>query len=297
MELRHVRYFVALAENLSFTRAARQMHVSQPTLSHQIKQLESELGKRLVVRHHRGVSLTPEGESFIAHAATALGELDAAVLGVRRPALPQAQQVRIGAPSTLAVSIVPDSLAILLASEGRISVRLEEITSAAEIQRRLVDETLDIGLLYPPLARHDLVLEALYEEQAVLFLRRDHRLARRKKIRLLDLHGERVILPLGTDYRQLLEALLREVGAKPEVAMELVGSSSIPRLVEKTGFIAIVAEHAVAPAEMLRAIPIERPMPVRVPSMCTKRVRRHSPAVAAVAAAIRQLATLRQRRR
>jgi LysR family cyn operon transcriptional activator len=297
MELRHIRYFVALAETLSFTRAAWQMHVSQPTLSHQIRRLEEELGKALVTRRNRRVALTAEGEAFLSHAVAVLSEIDSALVDISTPRRKSAGHVHVGALSTLSVSVVPDSLAILFEANPGVSVRIEEISSVKEIERRLIEETLDIGLVYPPLSGHGLVVETLYEEQAVLFVRKDHKLARRRKIRLLDLHRQGVILPLGSEYRQLLEGLLRSVGAQPEVVVELVGFGTVPRLVEKTGLAAIVAENAVTTGEAFRAIPIERPLPVRVPSMCFKRERIQSPAVTALTGAIRQLAMQRRRRK
>jgi len=295
MELRHIRYFVALAETLSFTKAAWQMHVSQPTLSHQIRQLEEEVGKSLVTRKDRRVALTPEGEAFLTHCAAVLAEINSALLEISKPRRSTTGHVRIGAPPTLSVSVVPDSLAILFESNPGISACIEEISTFDEIKRRLIEETLDIGLAYPPLSGHELTIETLYDEQAVLFVRKDHRLARRRKIRLVDLHRQGVILPLGTDYRQLLEGLLRNVGAQPEVVIELVGFGTVPRLVEKTGLAAIVAEHAISSGDAFRAIPIERPLPVRVPSMCFKRDRVQPSSVIAMASAIRRLAAQRRR--
>ena len=296
MELRHIRYFVALAESLSFTKAAWQMHVSQPTLSHQIKQLEEELGKKLVSRKDRRITLTAEGEAFLSHSVAVLAEIDSALVDISTPRRKSSGRVTIGALATLSVSVVPDSLAILFESHPGISVCIEEISSVAEIERRLMEESLDIGLVYPPLSGHGLAIETLYEEQAVLFVRRDHKLARRKKIRLLDLHRQGVILPLGTEYRQLLEGLLRSVGAQPDVVVELVGFGTVPKLVEKTGLAAIVAENAVSSGEAFRAIPIERPLPIRVPTMCSKRDRVQPAAVVAMETAIRQLAAHRRRR-
>lgn len=296
MELRHIRYFVALAESLSFTKAAWQMHVSQPTLSHQIKQLEEELGKKLVSRKDRRIALTAEGEAFLSHSVAVLAEIDSALVDISTPRRKSSGHVTIGALSTLSVSVVPDSLSILFESHPGISVCIEEISSVAEIERRLMDESLDIGLVYPPLSGHGLAIEMLYEEQAVLFVRKDHKLARRKKIRLLDLHRQGVILPLGSEYRQLLEGLLRSVGAQPDVVVELVGFGTVPKLVEKTGLAAIVAENAVSSGEAFRAIPIERPLPIRVPTMCSKRDRVQAAPVVAMETAIRQLAAHRRRR-
>jgi LysR family cyn operon transcriptional activator len=296
MELRHLRYFVALAENLSFTRAASQVHVSQPTLSHQIKQLETELGRRLFTRKNRQIALTPDGEAFLPHAAAALQELDTAVLGLRSEAPRPIDVVRIGAPSTLAVSIVPDALALLLATDPGAQVKVEEMPSNRDIVQRLLDESLDVGLLYPPVSEKALVVEPLYEEQAVLFVRSDHRLARHRKVRLVQLDGEKIIVPLANDYRELLEGLLQSVGAKPRVVVELVGFSSVPRLVQKAGLAAIVAQTAVAAGEGFRTIPIERPLPLRTAAMCFKRGRRRSAAVGAFASAVRQVAAQRRRR-
>src|ERR1700740_1207953 len=111
MELRHLRYFVALAEYLSFTRAAERVHVTQSTLSHQIRQLEEEIGHALFDRIGRRVLLTDAGETFLGYAAKALREVDQGLGELKRSAGELSGEVRIGATHTFNIGFVPECLA------------------------------------------------------------------------------------------------------------------------------------------------------------------------------------------
>lgn len=232
---------------------------------------------------------------FLGSATSAVSQLDGAMLQIKQPGRELRGQVRVAAPASLAMSMFPQSLAAFFTAHPGINVRIEEIVSMDEIQRRLIEETLDIGLLYPPLISDELVIEPLYEEQVMLLVRTDHPLAKRRKVRLIDLQGQRMCMPLGRLYRQVLEGFLHSVGAEPKVVLEVDGFGSIPSIISQTAIAAFVPAHAVPPTEGLCMIPIERPVPTRVPSMCLKRNRKQDPAVGAFAAAIRQLSAARGR--
>ena len=114
MELRHLRYFVALAEQLSFTHAADKVHVTQSTLSHQIKQLEDELGCRLFDRIGKRVLMTEAGEAFLERVNNALREVDEGVWTVRKTSEELSGQLRIGATHTFNVRIIPKCIAMFI---------------------------------------------------------------------------------------------------------------------------------------------------------------------------------------
>ena len=149
MELRHLRYFVALAEHLSFTRAARQTHITQSTLSHQIRQLEDQVGQRLFDRVGKRVFLTEAGQNLLPRVLRALGELDEGL----RALSPQDQVLtgwlRIAATHTFNVNLVPACLTEFLTRNPSMRVVVEEL-AASVIEERLLAGALDLGISYRP---------------------------------------------------------------------------------------------------------------------------------------------------
>jgi LysR family cyn operon transcriptional activator len=127
MELRHLRYFVALAEYLSFTRAAARVHVTQSTLSHQIRQLEEELGQPLFDRIGKKVVTTEAGELFLAYAVRALKEVDHGIAMLKPGAAGLSGQVRVGTTHTFNIGLIPECVAQFLARHPLVRVRVEEL--------------------------------------------------------------------------------------------------------------------------------------------------------------------------
>ena len=268
MELRHLRYFVALAEYLSFTRAAARVHVSQSTLSHQIRRLEEEVGQPLFDRIGKKVVTTEAGELFLAFAARALKEVDLGIAMLKPGGDALAGQVRIGATHTFNISLIPECVALFLARHPRVQVRVEEL-AADEIGARLRRGELDIGIAYRPAGPTELWFEPLYNEEMVLVVAETHPLAGRKRIRMVELHQQRlVLLPDYFATRQLLDECFKACGAEPQVAAEMSTIAPMLGLVLRTQIGAIVAVNAV-PAAMtaLKMIPIESPTPIRTPGM------------------------------
>ena len=187
MELRHLRYFVALAEELSFTRAAERMHVTQSTLSHQIKQIEDQLGQRLFDRLGKRVVITEAGAALLPNATRALREVDEGLRLLTSTPDPLVGTLRIGATHTFNIKLIPDCLAAFLAKHPGINVVVREMF-AADIVRRVEAEELDLGITYDPRSRERLTFEPLYIEEMVLAVAAAHPLAKRKRARLIELH-------------------------------------------------------------------------------------------------------------
>src|SRR5690349_9751679 len=205
MELRHLRYFVALADCLSFTRAADRVHVTQSTLSHQIRQLEDEIGQRLFERIGKRVVTTEAGELFLAFAVRALKEVDLGIAMVQPGGGGLSGQVRVGATHTFNVSLIPECVALFLARHPTVLLRVDEL-AAEQVANGLRDGELDIGIAYRPTGPTDLRFEPLYHEEMVLVIAHGHPLARRKRIRMVELHQQRlVLLPRHFATRLLLD--------------------------------------------------------------------------------------------
>jgi LysR family hydrogen peroxide-inducible transcriptional activator len=194
MNLRDLRYLVALADHKHFGRAAAASFVSQPTLSTQIRKLEDELGVSLVERAPRRVMLTPIGHDIAERARRVLAEVAQMGEVARRSQDPEAGTVRLGLFPTLAAYLLPHVLPAVRGRFPRLELLLvEEKTDV--ILSRLRDGRLDAGILALPVHDDQLHVEPLFEESFVLALPQSHRLARRDKpLALHDLDHEHLLL-------------------------------------------------------------------------------------------------------
>jgi len=291
MELRHLRYFVALADCRSFTRAAERSHVTQSTLSHQIRQLEDEIGQPLFDRIGRKVVTTEAGELFFAFASRALREVDQGIAMLRPGGGDLTGQVRIGATHTFNIGLIPECVALFLARHPTVQIRVEEL-AAEQIVARLRAGELDIGIAYRPGGPTDLWFEPLYNEEMVLVVADTHPLAGRKRIRMVELHQQRlVLLPGYFATRTLLDECFLASGAEPIVVAEMSTIAPMLGLVLRMPIAAIVAINAVPKAMSgLQMIPLESPTPVRTPGILWQREVAQSAPVKSFAVIVRKTA-------
>lgn len=290
MELRHLRYFSALAGSLNFTRAAERLHVTQSTLSHQIKQLEEELGTLLFDRIGKRVALTEAGEAFLHHATRALQEIDRGLGALREDPQTVAGELRIGSTHTFNLGFIPDCIAGFQQRYPGVRVMVDEL-AADLIAERLQQGTLDMGIAYRPGAPGPLQFEPLYNEEMVLVVAGNHPLARRKRVRMVELHRlPMVLLPASFVTRQMLDECFRSCGAEPQVVAEINTLAPIMGLVAKTQLAAIVSANAVQPNSGLATVRLESPTPVRTPGMLWSPKARESAPTRAFAAIVRKVA-------
>jgi DNA-binding transcriptional LysR family regulator len=167
VELRQLRYFVAIAEEGNFSRAARRLHVSQPPLSTQIKSLEDELGMRLLERSNRGVSLTAAGSVFYEETRAVLARLEHARGKALRADRGDIGMLAVGFVSIADYGILPPALKHFRASFPLVEVQLHELTTDAQI-RELRATRLDLGIALAPVDEPDLEFERLLREELVL---------------------------------------------------------------------------------------------------------------------------------
>ena len=167
MELRQLRYFIAVAQENSFSRAARRLHVSQPPLSTQIKSLEEELGVRLFERSNRGVSPTAAGLAFLEEARATLARLEHAKAMALRADRGQIGRLSVGFVSIADYSILPPALKSFRSSFPSVEVQLHELTTDAQIPE-LRAARLDLGIGLAPVDEPDLQFERVRREALVL---------------------------------------------------------------------------------------------------------------------------------
>jgi DNA-binding transcriptional LysR family regulator len=196
VELRHLRYFLALAEELHFGRAAQRLHIVQPALSKQVIALERELGVELLDRTH-GVKLTTAGEVFAEEARTIIERADRAVQATQGTARGELGRLSIGFVAPAMWSVLPAILREHRRSFPNLTYRLHELGSPEQMEQ-LRGGSLDVGFVRPLVADDVLVFEPVWRERFVIALPDDHRLAAREAVDLAELKDERfVVLPRG----------------------------------------------------------------------------------------------------
>jgi DNA-binding transcriptional LysR family regulator len=192
VELRHVRYFIAVAEHLNFRKAAQQLHVAQPPLSRQIRQLEEYLGVPLFVRDKRKVELTKAGHAFLEEGRKLLLQAGHAMAAARHAQRGESGTVRVGIASGLGGAV---SKAVFEHRRrfSAIEVECRDIFSSQQ-NESLRKHEIDIGFLRPPVDQLNLNCDLLYEEEFIVVLPRAHRLAHRRSLRLKDIADEPLII-------------------------------------------------------------------------------------------------------
>jgi LysR family transcriptional regulator, cyn operon transcriptional activator len=287
MELRHLRYFAALAEELSFTRAAEKVHVTQSTLSHQIKQLEGEIGQRLFDRARKRVVMTEAGENLLPNVTKVLREIDSSVQAMKGAGDPLTGVLQIGTTHTFNTNLLPECLAAFLNKHASLSVVVSELC-AAGVEAGLQAGLIDIGIGYLPASNQGLAFEPLYIEEMVLVVSDQHPLATRRRIRLAELHRQPLILATQESAtRGMLDERFESAGAQPFVAAEIDAIGPALDLARRTRIGAIVSEHAVSGAPGLHVIALEDPTPLRTPGLLLKASASHSSACRSFAALVR----------
>jgi DNA-binding transcriptional LysR family regulator len=188
IELRHLRYFTAVAEESSFTGAARRMHVAQQVLSAQVRQLEDLIGVRLLERTSKGAALTPAGAAFLETARETLASLDRAVAAARNAARAVSGELTVGLSVAAGGELPTALLAAFQHAEPRVEVRLRtfELDQPAA---GLLDHSADVSFVRPPVAAPGIVLRQIAEEGRVFVLPSGHPLARHPSLTMTDVAG------------------------------------------------------------------------------------------------------------
>ena len=220
MELRQLRYFIAVAEEGSFSRAAGRLHVSQPPLSTQIKSLEDELGAQLLERSNRGVSLTPAGMVFFEETRAVLARLEHAKKETLRANRSDIGMLSIGFVSIADYGILPPALKTFRSNYPLVEVQLHELTTDAQI-RELRAARLDLGIGLGPVDEPDLEFELVLREELVLAAPSGHPAAKGDgALDLRALSKENFIVPpreIAPGLYDLIISYCRSFGFAPRI--------------------------------------------------------------------------------
>ena len=283
MELRHVRYFVAAAEELNFRRAAERLHVSQPALSVQIQQLEELVGVTLLDRDRHHVALTAAGKVFLDHGRRLLQAADEAARAAGRAARGETGRLAIGFIAQLSYEWLPSVLRSFRKGYPDVEISLSELTPTRQIEE-LMDRRIDLGIigLGLPQAHDELEVAVMSEEGLVVALPLDHPMAKRRHIALHELAREKFIFTARYDapaFSPWLLALCQRAGFEPKIALETDRSPSA------LNYVAAGFGVALFPAQIgrlampsVRFVPMDKSTP-RYQLCAAWRKDNHSPAL------------------
>ena len=254
MILRHIKYFLAVAEHQSFTRAAASLYVSQPALSQQIKQLEESLETTLFDRSGRQVKLTDAGEVYARYAHKALQDLEEG-----RRALHDVQNLSRGA---LRIAITPTFTTYLIGPliktfhnlHPNITLSVQEM-SQEQMEKQLLDDEFDVGIAFAEVHSADIETQTLLVETLALVVNKDHPLAKYQAIDLQTLSEQSLVL-LSHEFvtRGQIEHYCHQHGIKPQVLMEANSLSAVLEIVHHTQLTTLLPSNIVSNRDELIAI-------------------------------------------
>jgi len=283
MDLRQLRYLVALAEEGNFTRAAASAHIAQPAMSQQIRRLEDELGLALVERTTRRVSLTEAGGLLVVRARRIMAELEAATTELQALSGMYTGHVTIGTMHTMGPVDLSLALAVFSNRHPNVRFTIHEQSSEEMAEMLRVDE-LDLAFLSVTerAESHGLGLYQLVSEELVVLLPNQHRLGKRRQVRIAELAGEPFIsFRAGARLRELLMSAAQEAGFEPRVTLESNDSQRIRRLVSRGLGVAILPRSdAEGPGADVVVARLVEPSLSRDITLAWREGRRHPPAAA-----------------
>jgi DNA-binding transcriptional LysR family regulator len=266
MELRHFRYFVAVAEEENVSRAALKLHVSQPGLSRQVRDLEDEIGFQLFKRSAKSLQLTEAGKVFLNEAREVLVHADEAVKKARIVAGGISGELNVGYAPSLTVQILPPALRKFQETFPKVRVSLHDLSSE-EMLSQLQAGTLQVALMVPLGKKklNGLGFTELARYSMCVAVSPSHPLAKSKSLTLQKVTGEPLIAYTQKDYPDYHEhvaKLFESVGKMPQIAEEHDGINSLIAAVEAgRGFALVSSSLACMVGQRLKLIPIESGVP------------------------------------
>ncbi|WP_345711806.1 LysR substrate-binding domain-containing protein [Kineococcus glutinatus] len=247
MELRHLRYFVAVAEERHFGRAAARLHMAQPPLSQQVRALEAELGVVLLERTTRRVELTAAGAAYLLRARAVLAAVDDAAAEARRIGAGLVGRLAIGCVGSASYTLLPALAKRLRAELPDVDVTCRGEVLVPDLVESLRRGALDLALLRPPVDAPDLRVVRLRRERLVVALPTDHPLARRARVGVGDLRAEPFVLHARRSVmHSLVVGLCRDAGFEPAVSHEVAETSTLVQFVAAGLGVAVVPEPVAA---------------------------------------------------
>ncbi len=260
MDVDQLRAFVAVARAQRFTRAARVLGVSQPSLSRRLQQLEREVSAKLVVRTPAGAVLTSAGDRFLPHAERALASIDVGRTAIDDLSVEPRGAVGLASQQTIAAYVLPAVLARFHARHPNVVLRLREVTTQ-QVEEKIAAGEVDLGVMNLPVRRLDLAVQRLWQEDYLLVVPPAHRLASiGRAVALAEAAGEPLIVIPGIPSTEALLAACEERGIPPRIMVETDTMEAVRRMVERGMGVSLLPRTVVLAADVkrLRSVEISR---------------------------------------
>lgn len=245
MDCRDLQVFLSVSKHLNYTRAGEELHLSQPSVSVRIRQLETELGVKLFEQLGKKVSLTDAGHLLVPHALRVVAAVDDAHHAMDELQGLESGSLRIGASTTPGMYLIPQTIARFKEHYPKVEIHLR-IRATREIEEAVVKNEFDFGFVGGHLVTHEVNAVPWLTDELLLIVPPNHRLARRKYIKKEDLLRERLILrEEGSATRATILNHLKNVDAYPETVMELENPESLKKAVQSGLGIAFISKFGV----------------------------------------------------
>lgn len=264
MLLRHIRYFLAVADSGNFTRAAELLHVSQPTLSQQIRQLEETLGVQLFDRSGRSIRTTDAGQAYLLYARRALQDLEAGSRAIHDVRDLTRGTLRLAMTPTFAPYLVGPLVMGFNEKYPGVTLRLLEIPQE-QIEQLLAADNLDVGIAFEDVHLPDIESQTLMQERLALVVGTTHRFARRRAaLTLKELEGEPMaLLTMEFATRRYIDRYFGGQGVPPRIAFEANSVNAVIEAVRRGRLMTVLPAAIVEDNSELCRLKVEPPLPPR----------------------------------
>lgn len=271
MELRHLRYFLAVADARSFTRAAERLHVTQPTLSHQIRQLESIVGTVLFERSTRDVELTAAGRLFKPYCERILKEIESSALAISELEGLMRGTLRMAVFHSFSHSMLPTIMSEFTLRYPGVHVTAR-LVPRADMERDLLSADLDMAVAYIVDDNEQIVSERLFDEELVLVVGSKHSDAGPRSLPMRELANLPLVL-LTPEFgaRQFVDRFFAGTGLRPHVVLEMNAIEPILATIRDSGLASVVSAGAIVDTTGLRIVRLIDPPPKRTVGILWRR--------------------------
>lgn len=272
MLLRHIRYLLAVAEHRNFTRAAEALHVSQPTLSQQIKQLEESLGVPLLDRSGRSVNLTDAGQAYVRFARLALQDLQAGTRAMHDVQDLTRGNLRLAMTPTFTAYLIGPLLARFYRQYPGITVSVEEMPQD-RLERALTEDQLDIGIGFSGEHMPDIECQGVFVEELSVVASASHPTLKRKQwLKLADFKQQPlVLLNSGFATRRYIDDYCRTLEITPQIAMQANSISAVIEIIRHTQLATILPREVAMAQQGLHAVQLRPPLPQRTVALLSRK--------------------------
>lgn len=263
MELRHLRYFLAIADTRSFTRAAERLHVTQPTLSHQVKQLESLIGTVLFERNTKEIALTAAGRLFKPYCERILKEIESSALAISELEGLMRGTLRMAVFHSFSHSMLPVVLSEFALRYPGVHVTAR-LVPRVDMERDLLNAELDFAVAYVVDDNDQIVADRLFDEELVLVVGSKHSYADRKVLPMREL-AELPLVLLTAEFgaRQFVDRFFTDNGLRPHVVLEMNAIEPILAIIRDSGLATVLSAGAIVDGLGLRTVRLTEPVPKR----------------------------------